>query len=155
MHSAHVRSASTAILAQTLHPSAALSLVVLSLAVLLSACDILSTRDPEPPSTGGSSFIPATSPELVTSNLRGAIAEKNVENYMRCLVDTLSSQRSFQFVPTGSALGRYPSAFAQWTLQSERTWLSSLLALTPQNAATALSLDGAFSVVVSDSAAPR
>jgi hypothetical protein len=127
-------------------------ILMLVLALGAAGCDILTTRDPEPPTQGSSTFVPPTAPELVLANLRSAVSEKNVENYMRCLVDTLSAARSFQFVPTASALGRYPSAFLQWSLQSERTWFSSLLALTPAQAAASLSLDGGFSVIVSDSA---
>ncbi len=123
-----------------------------SLLLSTIGCDILSTRDPEPPTTGSSTFVPATAPELVLVNLKNAVSERNVENYMRCLVDTLSVSRSFQFVPTASAMGRYPAAFQTWTLQSERTWLSSLLALTPTQGSASLALDGSFSVIVSDSA---
>ena len=118
----------------------------------VAGCGLFSTRDPEPPTSGSSSFTPPTSPDIVLSNLEHAVAEKNAENYVRCLVDTLNSERRFAFTPTAAAAGRYPSTFLNWSLQSERSYFSSLLALTPKEASTSLTVSGGFTVLASDSA---
>jgi hypothetical protein len=126
----------------------------LCIAALLGAagCDLFSTRDPEPPDSGGSSFIPATTADIVIQNLKGAIAEKNAVNYLRCFVDTLNSSRSFTFIPTASAAGRYAAAFSSWSLASERAYFSSLVAQTPASGVPLLTVNGAFVVQASDSA---
>jgi len=127
-------------------------LVPMMVPLLYCGCDLFSTRDPEPPTSGSSTFTPPTSADLVIENLTNAIAEKNTENYMRCLVDTLNSGRSYAFIPTAEAAGRYSSTFSEWTLQSEKSYFSALIALTPASVATTLSLSGGFDLIAADSA---
>lgn len=123
------------------------------LIVLVSGgCGLFETRDPEPPTTGSSTFVPPTAPDIVLSNLENAVAEKNTENYIRCLVDTLNSDRRFLFIPTTTAAGRYAGTFADWSIQSERSWFSAMKAFAPRDASASLSLQGQFSVTASDSA---
>jgi hypothetical protein len=132
------------------HPSL---VVLLAAAVLFcGGCGLFETRDPEPPTSGSSTFVPPTAPEIVLSNLENAVSEKNTENYVRCLVDTLNSERRLVFVPTSSAAGRYASAFSDWTLQSERTWFAALKAFAPKDAPSYLNLNGSFAVIAADSA---
>ena len=122
--------------------------------LLLSAgaCGLLDTREPEEPSTGTSTFVPPTSADLVIKNLENAVSEKNTENYMRCLPDSLNSSRTFRYLPTAAAAGRYPTTFDAWSLQSERSWFSTLEIVTEPSSESSLSLEGDFSVLGADSA---
>jgi hypothetical protein len=120
--------------------------------VIFPGCGLFETRDPEPPTGSSSTFVPPTSPDMVLSNLENAVSEKNSENYVRCLVDTLNSSQRYVFFPTATAAGRYAGTFAAWTLQSERAWFASLKALTPKDAPSYLNLDGGFAVISADSA---
>jgi hypothetical protein len=126
--------------------------IPLLLLIIAGGCDLFETRDPEPPSSGSSTFIPPTSPDLVLENLGNSIAEKSAENYLRCMVDTLSSGRRFTFIPTAGAAGRYATTFMDWSLQSERAWFSALKAFADADAASNLALNGSFSVITADSA---
>ncbi len=130
-----------------------LALPLIFFFVLTAAgCDLFSTRDPEPPSSGSSTFVPPTSPDLVLANLENAVAEKSTENYLRCLVDTLNSNQRYLFIPSASAAGRYAATFAEWSLQSERAWFSAMKAFSEADAPSSLSLNGSFSVIAADSA---
>jgi hypothetical protein len=115
-------------------------------------CGLFDTREPEPPTTGSSTFIPPTAPEIVLSNLEHAVAEINTENYIRCMVDTLNSERRFLFIPTTPAAGRYAGTFADWSMQSERSWFSAMKAFAPRDASASLTLLGSFLVTAADSA---
>lgn len=128
------------------------SFISLLLLITTAGCELFETRDPEPPSSGSSTFIPPTSVDLVLENLTNAIAEKNTENYLRCLVDTLSSDQRFEFIPTASAAGRYATTFVDWSLQSERAWFAAMKAFAEDDAPSNLVLNGAFSVITADSA---
>ena len=119
---------------------------------LLASCSLFETRDPEPPFTGSSTFVPPTSPELVLENLKSAVSERNETNYIRCMPDTLSTGRSFLFLPTASAAARYASVFSSWSLASEKAYFSALVALTPAASTSVLSLNGNFQLLGSDSA---
>jgi hypothetical protein len=125
---------------------------VLFLCCLVSACNLFETRTPEKPTTGSSKFIPPTSPDIVLMNLQSAVSDLNTENYMRCLVDTLNASQRFQFVPTTVAAGRYPTVFAAWSLQSERSYFSSIRVLATGATQSGLLFNGSFTVIASDSA---
>jgi hypothetical protein len=117
-----------------------------------NACGLFETRTPEKPTTGSSTFIPPTTPDVVLMNLRSAVSEMNTENYMRCLVDTMNSPQRFQFIPAAAAAGRYPTIFAGWSLQSERSYFSSLKAIATDRGTSSLQLAGSFSLIGADSA---
>jgi len=117
-----------------------------------TGCDLFTTRDPEPPTTGSSNFVPPTSADLVLTNLQNAISERNTENYVRCLTDSLSSPKGFLFIPTSAAVGKYPSAFASWSIASEKSYFAALAAVTPKSATSVLVLSGGFTIISSDSA---
>jgi hypothetical protein len=120
--------------------------------MVLAGCDLFSTRDPEPPTVRGSGIVPPTSPSIVLDNLKSAIASKNSSDYMRCLLDTLSSDRSYLFIPTAGATARYPSIFSYWGLQTESSYFANLAALTETEAPSSLVLNGGFDLFASDSA---
>ncbi len=120
--------------------------------ILLAGCGLFETRDPEPPTSGSSTFVPPTSPDLVLENLRNAAAEQSTENFLRCLVDTLNSDQRYEFIPTAAAAGRYATTFASWSLQSERAWFAAMKAFAEDNAPSSLVLTGDFSVIAADSA---
>jgi hypothetical protein len=117
-----------------------------------SGCGLFETRDPEPPASGSSTFVPPTTPDLVLSNLEFSVSEKNTENYIRCLTDTVNSGVRLMFIPTTAAAGRYASTFSDWTVQSERSYFAALVAFTGTSATSQLTLTGSFSVLASDSA---
>jgi hypothetical protein len=119
---------------------------------LLSGCGLFETRNPEPPSNVGATFVPPTSPDIVLSNLILAIRERNTGNYLRCLPDTLSTDVQFRFIPTAAASGRYVSTFTSWSLASEQSYFNALTVFTDPQTTSSLELMGKFSVVAADSA---
>ncbi len=85
--------------------------MMLSLGVV--GCDLFQTREPELPTQSTSTFETPTSHDIVVRNLRYAISENNVENYMRCFVDT--TFRPYVFEPSPEE----QSKFSQWNLETE------------------------------------
>lgn len=126
--------------------------LLLGLLLAAAGCDLFETREPEPPSSGSSTFVPPTSPDLVLDNLENAVAEKSTENYLRCLVDTLNSDQRYLFIPTAAAAGRYAATFSHWSLQSERAWFAAMKAFSENDAPSNLVLTGSFAVIAADSA---
>lgn len=116
-------------------------------AALLGACLLLgslgcgnpfSTRTPEPPEENNSTFFSPDSPEAVFLNLQIAIAEKNVENYIRSFVDTLRSNRRFIFVPDPAVATKQPGTFLNWNLRDERQYLFQVFQQTPDDSSHSL-----------------
>jgi hypothetical protein len=103
-------------------------LAVLGL-MLIGGCDLFSTRTVEPPEDPRSNFTPPTSYDIVIQNMQFAIAEKNLQNYMQCFVDTSFSSIAFEFNADVEALVQYP-ILNNWDLQMERLYYTNLLSLT-------------------------
>ena len=105
---------------------------IILLFLTLSACEWFTTRDPEKPDTGRSTYQPPTSPNIVVSNLANAIKEKNIDNYISCFADSaLYNVNQYAFVASADAQSRYTSLFTGWTLFSERQYFTTLLQNSP------------------------
>lgn len=105
------------------------------LVVLVLACENpFTTRKPEAPDAQNpSSFKSPTSPEIVFDNLRSAIRELNVENYIRSFVDPTRSEQPFTFVPDQGVAATNPGTFDNWSLEDERSYLVKALKDTPKD----------------------
>ncbi|MDP3582568.1 MAG: hypothetical protein Q8S39_11595, partial [Ignavibacteria bacterium] len=55
---------------------------ILILLVILTSCDMFSTREPELPTTSSSTQVPATTPDILFSNFKSSIEEKIIDNYI-------------------------------------------------------------------------
>lgn len=111
----------------------ALLLVVFS---LQNCKNPFATREPEPPDTGQSSWLFPTDPEIVLINMRSAFREKNVENYMKCLVD---SNALFRFVPDEYEASNSSGIFEQWSLAFEQNYINKLFTSIPYDSTRNLS----------------
>lgn len=116
-----------------------IQLIILPFVLLVAACENpFSTRTPEPPEQNTSTFIPPTSPDIVFINLQIAVREKNVENYIRCFVDTTRSNQRFTFVPDQRAVTNHLGVFDFWQLEDERLYLTRLFQATPNDSTRSL-----------------
>ncbi|MBX7041785.1 MAG: hypothetical protein K1X85_02685 [Ignavibacteria bacterium] len=116
-----------------------LNIAVLLMLAGVSSCGLFDTRDVQTPSQPRSTFQQPTSPDIVLSNLNFAIAEKNVDNYMRCFVDTAFSSRRFRFIPDAVSSSSYP-VFIGWDLSDERIYYNNLVSLTGESSSSNLFL---------------
>lgn len=112
------------------------------LLLLAAGCKTpFSTREPETPVTTQSSWVQPTSPALVMINLRTAIAERNNQNYLRCLADTGLVHASFIYQPEPAVGAANPGLFSRWDKESERNYLNQLLAYLPADSVSSLTLN--------------
>jgi hypothetical protein len=110
------------------------------LLLVLSCKTPFATRDPEPPKSQQSTWIQPTSPSYVLINLRNAIAEKNTQNYLRCLADTGKVVKRFLFIPEPSINAANPGVFRNWGHEEERIYLNQLLLYLPKDSTSQLTL---------------
>lgn len=122
--------------------------------ILISACNLFSTRSPETPDTGKSSYQLPTSASIVISNFKNSIIEKNVDNYILCFADTSQGdKRNYIFFASSEANALYSSVFQNWKINSERQYFNSLINKTPQdNFPTIIFSNSRFDIIVPDSA---
>jgi len=105
--------------------------------MFIGGCDLFSTRTVEPPEDPRSNFTPPTSYDIVIQNMQFAIAEKNLQNYMQCFVDTNFSSIAFEFNADVESLVQYP-ILNNWDIQMERLYYTNLLSLTNSAASSTL-----------------
>ena len=106
---------------------------------LLLACqNPFALRDPEPPVFSRSSWIPPLSPDKVLVNMQNAVAERDVQNYIRCLADPAYGPRVFVFEPDPETAADRPTVFLQWGIERERTVLQQAFALVPSDSSCSL-----------------
>ena len=120
--------------------------------MLLGCTNPFKTREPEEPEVGRSTWIPPRRPEMVLENLRNAILEQNVENYLRCLSDTSNQARRFQFLADPLVASENPGTFETWSKDDERAYFSQIRALTPQDSLHFLALVPVQTTQFADSA---
>jgi hypothetical protein len=110
----------------------------LVLAVSLIGCDIFDTRDPEPPSQSSSSYVPATEPSLVFTNMSNAFRDLNSLNYLKSFADSATAGRGFSFEPTPQAKVKYSGVFLLWNRQSEQQYFDNLKSKIPSGSSASL-----------------
>lgn len=114
-------------------------------ALMICSCGLFETREVQAPSQPRSTFTQPTSPDIVISNLSFAIAEKNIDNYMRCFVDSAFSARRYRFFPDAVSSASYP-VFIGWNLSNERSYYNNLVTFTNESSTSNLFLSNtAFS----------
>jgi hypothetical protein len=100
----------------------------LLLTVTSGSCDLLKTREPQPPDQGNTTNPPATSPQILIDNLQSSFANKNLNDYGKIFADIGSVGRQYVFIPTQKAEGNYPALFSQWTTESESNYFRKAVA---------------------------
>jgi hypothetical protein len=107
-------------------------LILLFILLLVVSCNLFTTRSPQTPDTGKSTFQLPTSADIVILNLKNAVIEKNIDNYIQCFADTaLADTRSYIFFASSEANALYSSFFLNWNINSERQYFNSLINKTP------------------------
>ncbi len=112
--------------------------LAIGVAATLIACNIFETRTPEPPTQSSSSFVPATEPFLVFSNMSNAFRDRNSVNYIKSFADSSTAGRSFSFEPTPQAKVKYGGVFLFWNRQSEQQCFENLCSKIPSGSTATL-----------------
>lgn len=93
------------------------------------------TREAEPPTEGRTSWQFPTDPVIVLENMKVAIREKNVENYMKCLVDSVNL---FRFVPDQFEASNHIGIFERWNLTHEQSYINKAFTSIPDDSLRSL-----------------
>lgn len=97
------------------------------LALTLAGCNLLDTRDAEPPTQPRSNYEQPFTPQTLISNLVNSLKDKDVQSYINCLVDSSFSQKRFIFSPSSGALAQYPFLVNSWDVKDEDQYLRNLI----------------------------
>lgn len=109
--------------------------ILLVLLLAHSCKNPFATREAEPPTEGRTSWQFPTDPMIVLQNMKYAIEEKNVENYMKCLVD---SNAIFHFEPDQFEASTNAGIFDFWNLSREQTYINRVFTAIPDDSVRTL-----------------
>lgn len=115
-----------------------LKICLLIFPIILLACDIFESREPESPDESKSSYRVPVEPTDVIENLKNSFGDKNSNDYKKNfssgspLVD-----RNFYFVPSSNDLNIIP---ADWTVAQEFQYFNNLVIQVPQEIPISLTL---------------
>ncbi len=98
-----------------------MKLLILYISFIFAAagCDLLQTRNAEAPNQPRSNYEQAVTPQILVSNLVNSLKDKDVQNYINCMVDSSFSDKKFNFSPSSGALSQYPFLLNDWSLRDE------------------------------------
>jgi len=131
---------------------ASLLLLASGLLQIGSGCGLFAPRDPEPPTQSSQTFLPATDPLIVVSNLQSAIEQKSVPNYVQCLADPVQDIHPFLFIPSAEGAAQYGSLFRTWSIVEEQAYFQNLTTRTTPASISKLDLALKTSSLAADSA---
>jgi len=97
----------------------------------LTSCDLFTTRVGEEPNKIKSNRIPPVRAEDVIENLKNSLADKNVQDYVDCFVDTIFADQSYNFSASSEALSLYQIFIQGWGLNEERQYFNSAALRVP------------------------
>lgn len=110
---------------------------------MLTSCDVFPTRTPEDPSSGTSTFEPATNYETVLQNLTTSINDANISNFEKCLSAAANgNSKEFEFIPSASAAALNPGVFSNWTSRTEIRVMKSIFTALQSESHPSFSLSG-------------
>ena len=121
------------------------------LAVFLFSCDLLTTRDPEKPDTQRTSYLPATTADILFLNLKNSLKEKVLDNYMASFVNPSFSSQQFVFKSATESISLY-STLTNWDLSSEQQYFNNLIISTKESVPIILDLQNEVKNTMGDSA---
>jgi phospholipid N-methyltransferase len=124
-------------------------LIILSL--FFTSCDLLTTRTPESPDTQRTSYLPATTPDILFMNLKNSLKEKVLENYMASFVDISFSPIPFIYIPSSESIASFPT-LATWDLSAEQQYFNNLIVNTKDDIPIILDLQNEIKNTMGDSA---
>jgi hypothetical protein len=121
------------------------------LSLFFNGCGLFGLRDAEIPTEPRSNFTPPTTPDIVLANLQSSITDKDINNYLQCIVDTSLTSKKFVYIADISSQIQYP-IFKNWDISYEKNYFYNLLSLTNLQSTSLLFYTNVNTVTYSDSA---
>lgn len=121
------------------------------LTIFMFSCDLLTTREPEIPDTQRTSYLPATTPDILFSNIKNSFKEKAYDNYMSSFVNSSFTDKPFTFISASESISLYPT-LANWDISSEQQYFNNLIISTKEGVPIILDLQNEIKNTMGDSA---
>ena len=110
---------------------------------LITRIFIISTRTPElPENQQRTNWIQPTNARDVLTNLRNAIQDQNLTNYMSCFTNSPINSRHYGFRPAINSQIRYPTVWNGWSIEHEQSYITNVFHAIPEDSLSVLTYPG-------------
>lgn len=90
---------------------------------LLALSSCLKTREVDPPVVGSSDWVSPTDYTILLENFETSIAQRNVQNFLRCFI-----LEGYRFVPSTPTYTGNEILWDNWNIQDEQNWFGNVIA---------------------------
>lgn len=129
-----------------------LFILFLMIMMISFSCDILTTRDAEPPEQPRSNYEQASTPDVLIENFVNSLSDKNTQNYVVSFTDSSFSDQMYRFIPASGAGLQFPVLRLDWSKADEETYFNNLVARIPEDQPITLELTDVVYNPLGDSA---
>ncbi len=126
--------------------------LLINFVIIVAGCDIFNVREAEIPIQPRTNYQFPSTPDILVENLKNSYSDKNIQDYMSCLADSVFSGVIFKFLPSAGSATIYPGLQSDWTRQNEEQYFSNLLNKLSDNEYINLSFTGVNLSMFGDSA---
>lgn len=103
-------------------------ILIILIPIVLTSCELFTTRNPEKPDNVGTGYLPPTSYDLVIENLKNSIRERNLNNYLLCFSDSsFTGISQYKFIADPQIMAQFQSIFSDWNIDTEGKYFTSMV----------------------------
>jgi hypothetical protein len=113
--------------------------------LLISGCDLFSTRPAEKPTQPRTNLPQAVERDTLISNFAASYYNKSIFDYSNCFSDSLFTGKGFTFVASSEAASQYPALSQGWNLNNEERYFKNITAASQDIPITLILSNSTFS----------
>ena len=125
---------------------------VLSVVLLVSGCDLFSTRYPEKPDVPRFDYLQPVDVTSLLSNFSNSVQTKSTQYYLKSFSDSLKNGKRYTFIANAEAVSKYASLAFGWSVKDEEQYLNNIINKIPNESSININLDNQDLVSYGDSA---
>lgn len=111
--------------------------IILLIFILLTGCNLLTTRNPAEPENRPRNYLTATTPDILLSNLKESLKDGYLEYYLECIVNQSFLNKGFKFYANSAAYQSFP-LLNEWNLEGEKQYFNKLKSVITENSPVTL-----------------
>jgi len=106
--------------------------ILIFTSLIIASCDTFSTRTPDSPTQGNTSYKPATSIDILIDNLKLSMTNNDLNIYYSMFPE-LQDSIEYVFTPSNNTIANYADIFKDWTVEKEKRYFNNFVAEINKN----------------------
>lgn len=106
--------------------------ILILLALSIASCDTFSTRTPDSPTQGNTSYKPATAIDILIDNFKLSMTNNDLNIYYSMFLEPQDSI-NYVFIPSNNTIADYADIFKDWSVEKEKRYFNNFIAEINKN----------------------